>query len=75
MGFEEDLKRLEDIVKTLEKGEVSLEESLNLFEEGIKLSEKLKAFLQDAERRVRILVERGEGIFSEEPFSLGDEED
>ena len=75
MGFEEDLKRLEDIVKTLEKGEVSLEESLNLFEEGIKLSKKLKTFLQDAERKVRILVESGEGIFSEEPFSLGDEED
>ena len=53
MEFEESLNKLEDIVKKLEKGEVSLEESLPLFEEGMKILSNLKDYLADAEQRDR----------------------
>ncbi len=55
-GFEESLKRLEDIVSRMEKGEMPLEESVKLFEEGIKLTRSLSKQLEEAERRVEILV-------------------
>ena len=54
--FEKSLKRLEDIVSKMEKGELPLDESVRLFEEGIKLSRTLSKQLEDAERRVEILV-------------------
>ncbi|MFZ5861550.1 MAG: exodeoxyribonuclease VII small subunit [Nitrospirota bacterium] len=58
--FEDALGRLETIVQTLERGDLSLDESLKAFEEGVKLSKNCLKLLDDAERRVEMLVgERG----------------
>ena len=54
--FEECLERLEKIVKELEKGEVPLEKSLTLFEEGMQLSATCRKQLEDAEGKVEIPV-------------------
>ena len=56
-GFEGDLKELEGIVDKLERGELTLEESVTLFEEGVKLSAACKAELEQAEGRVQVLME------------------
>lgn len=56
--FEECLQRLEGIVQELEKGEVPLEKSLTLFEEGMKLSSACKKELEEAEGKVEILLKK-----------------
>ena len=56
--FEDCLERLEKIVQELEKGEVSLEKSLTLFEEGMKLSAACRKELEDAEGKVEILLKQ-----------------
>lgn len=56
MDFEKKLKRLEEIVHKMEKGDLSLEESLKVFEEGVKLSRECNAKLAEAEAQVKILV-------------------
>lgn len=66
--FEESLKRLEDIVKQLEQGDLTLEASLKLFEDGIKLSRICSRQLEEAERRVEMLLQ-GDGDKPEtQPF-------
>jgi exodeoxyribonuclease VII small subunit len=57
-SFEESLKKLESIVDKLEKGDLSLEESLKLFEEGVGLSAVCKKELEEAEGKVEILLKR-----------------
>jgi exodeoxyribonuclease VII small subunit len=59
--FETALKRLEEIVKKLESGDLSLDASLELFEEGIQLSRLCHLKLGQAERRVEILLKNNEG--------------
>ena len=59
--FETALKRLEEIVKKLENGELSLDSALQLFEEGIKLSRFCHTRLEEAERRVEILLKSSSG--------------
>jgi exodeoxyribonuclease VII small subunit len=54
--FEKAMERLEEIVQSLEKGDLQLEDSLKLFEEGIKLSQVCMAKLDEAEKRVDILI-------------------
>jgi exodeoxyribonuclease VII small subunit len=56
--FEECLQRLERIVQELEKGDVSLEKSLTLFEEGVQLSSACRKELEQAEGRVEILLKK-----------------
>ncbi len=73
--FEEAMKRLEEIVEQLEKGELPLEETLSLFEEGVKLSRFCREKLDEAEKRVEILLKGEGGILSREPFSLSKKED
>ncbi len=58
--FESALTELESIVTRLEQGDLPLEESLGLFERGVKLSRFCHTKLEDAERRIEILTERGE---------------
>ena len=65
--FEDAMKELEDIVKRLESGDLSLEESLKIFEEGIALSRYCFKKLEEAEKRVSILIKDEEGI-RREPF-------
>jgi exodeoxyribonuclease VII small subunit len=72
LKFEESLQRLERIVADLEKGEVSLEKSLTLFEEGMQLSGQCRKELERAEGKVEILLKQN-GKLQAEPFEPGDE--
>lgn len=56
MEFEKKLKRLEDIVGKMESGELSLDDSLKLFEEGVKLSRDCQSQLTVAEEKVKLLL-------------------
>jgi exodeoxyribonuclease VII small subunit len=58
--FESAIHELETIVKTLEEGDLTLERSLALYERGVQLSRYCHAQLEDAERKIEILTERGE---------------
>lgn len=74
--FEQTLQRLADIVDQLEGGELPLEKSVQLFEEGVRLSRTSQAILDDAERRVEELLgfdERGQPIVK--VVALEDEDD
>ncbi len=65
--FEECLQRLETIVTELEKGDVSLDQALQLFDEGVKLSNSCRKELEEAEGKVEILLQRN-GTLQPEPF-------
>ena len=65
--FEDCLQRLETIVTELEKGDVSLDQALQLFDEGMKLSASCRKELEDAEGKVEILLKRN-GKLQPEPF-------
>ena len=67
--FEDALNKLEKIVSKLEEGDLPLEESLKYFEEGIRLSRLCNQKLDEAEKRVEILLKDKEGKLSPEPFS------
>ena len=60
-SFEEQLTALELVVERLERGELTLDESVRLFEEGVRLSEACKKELEAAEGRIQVLVEPGRG--------------
>lgn len=66
--FESQMERLEEIVRLLEKGEVPLNESMKLFEEGTKLSAALGKLLDKAEQKVTIMQENMQGEVLEQPF-------
>jgi exodeoxyribonuclease VII small subunit len=72
--FEESLKRLEDIVKQLEQGDLTLDASLKLFEDGIKLSRLCSRQLEEAERRVEMLLQGDGDGESTRPFLETEEE-
>ena len=71
--FETALARLEEIVGELEKGDIPLEQSLKLFEEGIKLSRICNKRLEEAERKVEILIKDKDGVVRAEPFAEEEE--
>lgn len=73
MDFEKKLTRLEEIVQKMEKGELSLDDSLKLFEEGVKLSRDCHGQLTKAESQVKKLVSVDEnGKTKTEDFSTED---
>jgi len=72
-NFEVALKRLEEIVKKLESGELPLDSALELFEEGIKLSRFCHTTLGQAERRVEILLKNDSGQVRAVPFETENE--
>lgn len=59
--FEDNLKALESVVERLEHGDLSLEDSIKLFEDGVKLSSACKQELDAAEGRIQVLIEQGKG--------------
>ena len=69
MSFEESLTELEGIVDKLEKGQLSLDESLMLFEKGIKLVRGCDMKLKSAQQKVEQLIEEN-GHIKEEPFEV-----
>jgi len=66
--FEESLKKLESIVDQLEKGDLPLEESMKLFEEGVNLSAVCKQEIDAAEGKVQLLIKQRDGSLKTEPF-------
>lgn len=66
--FEDSLKKLEAIVEHLEKGDLALEESLKLFEQGVGLSAACKKELDAAEGKVQMLIKQRDGSLKPEPF-------
>ena len=66
--FEDALNKLEKIVSKLEEGDIPLEESLKLFEEGIRLSKFCNQKLDEAERKVEILLKGKNGVLKPQPF-------
>lgn len=73
--FEEAFQKLEAIVKKLEEGNLSLEESLKAFEEGVRLSRFCAKKLDEAERKVEILLKDSDGRLLPHPFSLNSAEE
>jgi len=68
--FEEALARLEAIVNELERGQLPLDDSMRIFEEGMKLSKTCLKMLEDAERKVEILLKDKDGSKRSRPFEL-----
>jgi exodeoxyribonuclease VII small subunit len=73
--FEAAIAELETIVKKLEEGDLSLEQSLALYERGVTLSKFCHARLEDAERRIEILSERGDLRPAPATLTSGDDRD
>jgi exodeoxyribonuclease VII small subunit len=72
-NFESSLEELERIVRELEQGELTLEKSLELFEQGVKLSRECQERLNQAERRIEILMRDNQGRATVRPFDPGGE--
>jgi exodeoxyribonuclease VII small subunit len=75
LKFEDCLSRLEQIVGLLEAGNLSLEDSLKVFEEGIGLARHCARYLADAERRIEILAKDDTGALSQKPFAFNPDEE
>ena len=73
-SFEKALADLEKIVAKMEEGGLSLNESLALFEKGVKLARFLRGELDKAEKKIEILLKDEKGNMKEEPFDLSEEE-
>ncbi len=71
--FEHSLQALESIVSQMEQGDLSLEESLKAFEEGISLTRECQAILSQAEQKVQLLVE-SDGELKTEPFQIEEDD-
>ena len=74
LSFETALEKLENNVRTLEVGELSLDESLKIFEEGMKLSKLCTEKLDDAEHKIEVLLEK-EGKLITEDFEVEEPEE
>jgi len=69
LKFEDCLTRLEQIVSALESGNLPLEESLKVFEEGVALSRHCVRYLDEAERRIEVLTHDESGALAARPFT------
>lgn len=70
--FELSLKKLEDAVNRLESGELSLDDSLKVFEEGVKHASICSRKLNEAQKKVELLLKRKDGSFYKEEFQPDD---
>ena len=68
LTFENAMKRLETIVQELEDGDLSLDDALKKFQDGIKLSKFCSSKLDETEKKVSVLLKDEEGMLREEPF-------
>lgn len=71
--FEESFGELSEIVERLQQGELPLEETITLFEKGMRLSFECEKYLDEAGRRVEVLVQREDGGLETEAFDEDDE--
>ncbi len=70
LKFEDALKRLEEIVRDLEKGDLMLDDALRMYEEGIKLSRESLDILDNAEKKIEILMQEKNGTKRARPFDM-----
>ncbi|HDM36834.1 MAG TPA: exodeoxyribonuclease VII small subunit [Candidatus Syntrophoarchaeum butanivorans] len=70
MTFEDAMRRLEEIARLLEAGDLPLEESLRIFEEGVRLSRICNSKLDAIEARLEVLIRRDDGRLEREKFDL-----
>jgi exodeoxyribonuclease VII small subunit len=75
LKFEDCLARLEQIVTALEAGNLPLEESLRVFEEGVTLARQCSRYLDDAERRIEMLAKDETGATTTRPFAWEGEDE
>ena len=73
-SFEDALSRLEEIVNIMEEGELSLDDTVKLYKEGVELASLCGGKLTDAKQQVTMLSADLDGQISEKPFELGEEE-
>jgi exodeoxyribonuclease VII small subunit len=73
--FEKAMERLEGIVESLEKGDLPLEDSLKIFEEGMELVNFCSRKLEEAEQKVTLLIKEGSGRFTQQPFEPGEKDE
>lgn len=66
MNFEETMQELEKIVQELEKGDLNLDDSINKFEEGMKLSKSASDYLEKAEKKITVLINAKDEEIKEE---------
>lgn len=66
MSFEENMEQLEKVVQELESGNLNLEDSIKKFEEGINLSKKCNEILEEAEKKITVLVKKDDKVEEEE---------
>lgn len=66
LNFEEAMKQLENIADELERGELSLEESISKFEEGMKLSKECNDIIENAEKKINVLLSKDDKIVEED---------
>src|SRR5687767_15812379 len=71
-GFEAQLASLERMVRELERGDLPLERSLELFEQGVRLSRECQERLNEAERRIEVLLRSGDGATTTLEFGAGE---
>lgn len=69
LNFEESMKKLEEIANELENGKLTLEESVAKFEEGMKISKKCNEVIENAEKKISVLINDGDAV-KEEDFSV-----
>ncbi|PSF10517.1 exodeoxyribonuclease VII small subunit [Marinobacter fuscus] len=70
--FEKSLDELENLVRDMEQGELSLEQSLTAFERGVKLTRECQSALKTAEQRVQQLIQNSDGSLESRPFTADD---
>ena len=68
VNFEDNMEKLEKIVSELEKGDLNLDESITKFEDGIRISKECNKILEEAEKKITILLEK-DGEVKEENFT------
>ncbi len=68
LNFEETMQELEKIVQELEKGDLNLDDSINKFEEGMKLSKSASDYLEKAEKKITVLINAKDEEIKEEEF-------
>jgi len=64
--FEQNMEELEKIVQELEKGDLNLDESMKKFEQGMQISKKCNQFLEEAEKRITVLIQDNDKMVEED---------
>lgn len=73
LTYEESMKELEQVVRELESGELTLDDSITKFEKGMKLSKHCTMLLENAEKKITVLLEGSDGSYTEEKLEIGEE--